>query len=377
MSSPSPKRTYMAPKKTTPLVKGHLDRCQNLRLILDRFVPQEVLVNEEEALPSGKKIAARYNWLSTELLNGQRINTKLWEEMYLRWLARRPPETQTTFAALDWRMVVGLGGQSVLETHLTLDHLSGLPVIPGSALKGLTRAYAIQEVYKWLYAKDKEGPEHDPPEVKDRFGTQEQAGKLIFFDALPVPPSQADQTQREYGVRPEVHLEVDMMNVHYPAYYRSRGGEAPANDQKLNPISFLTVAAATFALAVAPRADGTEDQAKQAMEWMLEALKKYGVGSKTSAGYGVLTALHPKTTRDVALEKTGGKSWLRGTVQERTEAGAIVVFENKDIALRGFIPNARFGGRKLEPSNLTPKCEVLGIITHEGQEYIELDCPPK
>jgi len=48
--------------------------------------------------------------------------------------------------SLDWRIVIGLGGESVLETDITLHHLYGIPFIPGSALKGLTRAYVTGEI---------------------------------------------------------------------------------------------------------------------------------------------------------------------------------------------------------------------------------------
>ena len=38
---------------------------------------------------------------------------------------------------VDWRMVVGLGGNHVQETNMTLDHIHGIPYLPGSAFKGV------------------------------------------------------------------------------------------------------------------------------------------------------------------------------------------------------------------------------------------------
>ncbi len=115
----------------------------------------------------------------------------------------------------DWRIVVGLGGESVLETDITLHHLYGIPFIPGSALKGLTRAYAAMEepAYFVVDAKDegklkpslKEETDHE--DIKEMFGTQEHAGTVIFFDAMP-----------ENGANTFV---VDIMNPHYPDYYNA------------------------------------------------------------------------------------------------------------------------------------------------------------
>src|ERR1700680_515711 len=41
----------------------------------------------------------------------------------------------------DSRLIVGLGSENVLETGIRLHHTYGLPVIPGSALKGLAAHY--------------------------------------------------------------------------------------------------------------------------------------------------------------------------------------------------------------------------------------------
>jgi len=44
---------------------------------------------------------------------------------------------------LSWRLVVGLGAASVYETSMTLHHIYGIPYLPGSAIKGITRSYRI------------------------------------------------------------------------------------------------------------------------------------------------------------------------------------------------------------------------------------------
>jgi CRISPR-associated protein Cmr6 len=157
----------------------------------------------------------------------------------------------------QWRMVVGLGSGSVLETSMALHRIYGFPIIPGSGLKGLTKAYAELE------SKDKR-------EIEQIFGTQDSAGKVIFFDAIPL----------EFP-----KLKLDIMNPHYQEYYSDSSGKTPPADYlSPNPIFFLTVdKGAKFYFAVASKENGLATKAK---EWLEKALKKLGVGAKTSAGYG-------------------------------------------------------------------------------------------
>jgi CRISPR-associated protein Cmr6 len=109
-------------------------------------------------------------------------------------------QAQHFTAMTAWRMVVGLGGETVLETDLTLHHLYGIPFIPGSALKGLTRAYVTGEVEEYKSRKI----EDDKSDIQRIFGTQKEAGSVIFFDAMPV--------------NDKIKIDLDIMNVHYPKY---------------------------------------------------------------------------------------------------------------------------------------------------------------
>ncbi len=115
--------------------------------------------------------------------------------------------------------------------------------------------------------------EDDDEQIKQIFGTQDNAGTVIFFDAMPL--------------NGQVVFELDIMNPHYPKYYGEKA--LPTNDQDPNPITFLTVANSAFTFALAPR-NPNNDNHKSHVElvkgWLQEALQKYGVGGKTSAGYG-------------------------------------------------------------------------------------------
>ncbi len=250
---------YNLPADTAVLVNDHIARCKNLALILDKYPPQSVVADTKNKGP----------WLQT-LAKGGHIDTALTQSAYNRWHTMMSAMNATLFHAfLDWRMVIGLGGESVLETDITLHHLYGIPFIPASALKGLTRAYATGEVEG--YKSDK--IDNDNEEVKRIFGSQEHAGTVIFFDAMPLN-----------GI---TNFVLDIMNPHYPEYYA--GNKPPTNDQNPVPVTFLTVTNTAFTFALAPRDVSKEQHVKdveQVKTWFQEALQKYGVGGKTSAGYG-------------------------------------------------------------------------------------------
>src|SRR5207253_3476888 len=127
------------------------------------------------------------------------IDLALAEQLYRRWFAMTEAmDAQHFSATIDWRMVIGLGGETVLETDITLHQLYGIPYIPGSALKGLTRAYVTGEIEGYKSNKI----ENDNDVVKRIFGSQEQAGTVIFFDAIPA--------------NGKVAFALEIMNPHYP-----------------------------------------------------------------------------------------------------------------------------------------------------------------
>jgi len=99
------------------------------------------------------------------------------------------------------------------------------------------------------------------------FGTQKQKGKVIFFDAYP------DES---------IELKIDIMNPHYPDYYG--GDKPPADWQNPVPIKFLTVEKTKFLFYLASR---DKDLLTKAENLLKDALKNYGIGAKTSLGYGV------------------------------------------------------------------------------------------
>lgn len=220
---------------------------------------------------------------------------------------------EVTFAS---RLLVGHGNASATGVGLNVHHTWGVPIIPGSALKGLLAHY-VEAVYgpdelggspsgEGLDGDDlervryrgviREGRRivHGPGEVyRALFGAPDAdrdrrdsetgatvgaaAGGVVFHDALYVP--------RQVGGTGEYRLPfaADVLTVHQKRYYDKAGVVMPSDHDDPNPVAFLTVRpGAHFLIALSGRADWT----KLAFHLLEQALTEWGIGGKTAAGYG-------------------------------------------------------------------------------------------
>jgi CRISPR-associated protein Cmr6 len=199
------------------------------------------------------------------------------------------------------RLVIGLGNESVYENGMTLHHIYGIPYIPGSAAKGITRNWIITECFGTHKGVEQEA-ENDPV-FNYIFGTGGDGeeggnkGHIYFFDAFPtaVPT-----------------IEPDIMNNHYQSYYD--GDDPPADWLSPNPVFFLTVKDGKFCFQLAVKKnmtigdicrDANKEQTEKGKEifrriskkettpvleiveaWLRSALQHHGIGAKTAVGYG-------------------------------------------------------------------------------------------
>jgi CRISPR-associated protein Cmr6 len=179
------------------------------------------------------------------------------------------------------RLSIGLGNASVLETSIQLHRTYGVPMIPGSALKGLCSSFAHQRLdATWRKAgKDEAGKELPIGEQqKVLFGDTSSAGYVTFFDALYIPNSAVDAK----GQKLESPLVTDTITVHHSAYYQGGDQLAPPADwDDPNPVPFLSCTG-SFLIGLA----GPQDWTQAAFEILEQALSEFGVGAKTSSGYG-------------------------------------------------------------------------------------------
>lgn len=217
----------------------------------------------------------------------------------------RLEKVQAESFRVDWRFVTGVGADHPTENGFLFDPIIGSPYIPGSAVKGFCRAAATVLM------------EMTPSQMKIIFGSENntlgvveedfQCGSATFFDAYPT-------------TYPEKLLEVDVINCHHPKYYRSldsadtsgvRGGRpdarpaGPSETESPIPVFFLVVGRDTEFTFRFRAADPEliRSLLKLGLEWL-------GLGAKTSAGYGFMSA--PQATANVSASDDSG---LRGRVE--------------------------------------------------------------
>lgn len=197
----------------------------------------------------------------------------LYKTFYERWeKALEEGGVQTRRAKVLGRLAIGLGGESVLETAISLHHTYGVPYIPGSALKGLAAHYAHNRLGD-AWKKDRKKGADDKPEINSYailFGDTDIAGYVTFYDALYIPGT----------AKANKPLALDVMNVHHPEYYRGEK-KPPADWDSPTPISFLS-ATGSYLIALGGPAEWVE----AAFEILAHALEEEGIGAKTSSGYG-------------------------------------------------------------------------------------------
>jgi CRISPR-associated protein Cmr6 len=272
--------------------KIQLSKIDSLSLLLTKYIPWQDL-NGSKPLPikdeERKTFLQGFNGLiqpSKALLDAcsKRLDRQISDYQAMGYSISAVHRLKT-----EWRMVVGLGGENVLETSITLHWLYGFPYIPGSAVKGVTRAYAELEL----------GEKH--PDFRSVFGSESkneydaennQLGEVIFFDAVPTSFPR---------------LDVDIMNPHYPDYYQNGGSVPPGDWQNPVPITFLTVGPGSeFRFCLVSR---HAESLRKAEAWMLGGLSSLGVGGKTSAGYGYFIIPEPKAPQDehIQVEPTQSK----------------------------------------------------------------------
>jgi CRISPR-associated protein Cmr6 len=239
----------------------------------------------------------------------------IYSQAFDRWNASFSNDGQQDVTELrtQGRLIVGLGTENVLETGIRLHHTYGVPFIPGSALKGLAAHYcqeiwgcrhlndvdeerrrfrrptpAADEQYRKLLRGDAEA-QPNTSYFRLLFGNTDDSGAIVFHDAWLTP----DSLKHNDGA-----LHLDVMTPHHPDFQRGPDDakfKPPTDFDSPIPIAFLSVSG-TFRIRLSwcgPSGTATiEAQAwmQLAITLLQEALAEWGVGGKTSSGYGRLVA---------------------------------------------------------------------------------------
>ncbi len=197
---------------------------------------------------------------------------EVYRKAVARWksMVQSLPHTCLFTATAATPIAVGLGNESVLEVGLTIHHTYGVPIIPGSALKGLCRRGALRlEAEGRITRQQKDTLFGFSAENGDA-----SAGYITFWDALYDPESVSGKP-----------FHRDVITVHHPDYYSSQGRDAcPTDFDDPNPVPFLVVRpGARFLFALTAPDDSWAEFTQKLLQW---CLREMGVGAKTNAGYG-------------------------------------------------------------------------------------------
>lgn len=227
---------------------------------------------------------AKHNWIAT-VTKGKAGDPKDIEQASLRLLALcESLQGQSHVFRCSWHFVTGLGNPHPVENGFLWHQTLGTPYIPGAAVKGLLRSWMEcwsdfssetekkQKLHVWFGSEDK-----DPAQC----ALDNQAGALVFFDALPVDP---------------VTLKADVMTPHLGRWYEqgnninadNQADALPADWHNPVPVHFLVADKPSFLFLIAPRRAEFQPEVAAAMKALEEAIQWLGTGAKTAAGYGLM-----------------------------------------------------------------------------------------
>lgn len=434
-------------EQSEPLMSENLA----LRFNFFRKMIQKKQENDKKQEPKKYQVQEIPDMQISSTAQGMLASIRRRQDLVMSEYAERLPVRKLQ-GKLDWRMVIGLGGEHIQETSMTLHHVYGIPYIPGSAVKGMVRHYFISQILEPecrsriasfskkafqnlleefpgakarlqpLFIEKDKTHEYDLstlsdvqkqqigeqvlarlqnhvlkerldilnkivsiPDLEDIlkkndsqklrqegkvvlkdshghekpffpreetiqkclngwsnllfgqkiFGTQNQRGVVQFFDAYPVD---------------KVTFEVDLMNPHYPDYYKEKSDIPPHDCQSPNPIKFLTVANTSFTFYLSynppsavpqPNHQQENPELKTVAVWLENALKDQGIGAKSAVGYGYF-----------------------GNVTDETEVFLDALNKERELAAQAA---ARLRWKSL--SEVDRLCEELTTLENEHRGY--------
>ncbi len=279
----------------TQLPKAKRESDANAGLLLQRYVSHSADGTDNWSNAKRAILQAAIGAAKDQDVQG------VYKAAYARWLNSLPAPNTEAHVKTAGRLIVGLGSENVLETGIRLHHTYGVPVIPGSALKGLAAHYCnrvwgtseteafkkptkeADEAYRKFLRSEQEG-KLDNNFHRLLFGNTDDSGCIVFHDAWFIPGSDSQP------------LRLDIITPHHPKWL---DGSAPPTDfDSPTPVPFLSVTG-SFHLVVSwqgPEVDESSKWLDLILSLFIAALSDWGVGGKTSSGYGQLE-------RDVESEK--------------------------------------------------------------------------
>lgn len=215
---------------------------------------------------------------------------------------------------LRTRLFIGLTGGGMLETGCAISRAHGTPYIPGSSVKGIVAAHALERLDETVDA------------FRELFGARPTAdrpdalsGLIAFHDAWWVP----DSAEPPLVKRP---LVKEVVTTHHPEYYAEEGA-TPATDFD-SPVPNAQVAVqGAFRFVIG----GPGEWLDFAERMLVSALTASGAGAKTRAGYGLFSDPEAGGSEDAGTASSPGRKWVDDKLAELTAKPGV----QADQALRG------------------------------------------
>ncbi len=232
--------------------------CDSWSLYFDKFSGYDR--KKEDIL---KKVIEFYN----KPVSKEFLNKKLAQKYSFFAKLAEKDNVKLLFFENRSRLLVNMGHSLVLENvGFSFERISGLPYIPGSALKGVTSNWSIWDANgDAAFAENLQGfktkrslLENDLVDIFGGNDGDEVQGKINFYGIFPM-------------TLPE--LEIDIITPH---------------GNRIIPNHFLTVAAGSIWFVPISYNRGEYDSKllEKTEKLIEECLINYGVGAKTASGYG-------------------------------------------------------------------------------------------
>lgn len=216
------------------------------------------------------------------------INSWQRPDFACRWGCDGDTDTFAIEPVLGARLIVNSANGMLENAGLCLHRTFGYPYIPGSAVKGVARHAAWSDWKETspedYLSKDSKAlsiaavfgyPTNDQEldaYLKNLRGDEAASGNVCFYPAEPAEG--------------KIECEVDILNVHHREYYAGRRNVA-TDDENPNLCYFPVVKAGQkFRFAIRRVGRLSDVDFRLAQKWLRDGLSLFGIGAKTSAGYG-------------------------------------------------------------------------------------------
>jgi CRISPR-associated protein Cmr6 len=304
---------YAPPETREILGNGLLPKCESRALFKDRFADPEA---SDQTNPTRKE------WFYSL------TNRRAERPPVAPWL---PEDSVLLYGRLMARLVVDLANGVMENANVKLDRY-GLPIVPGTAVKGCARRMALQALHDWIEAnterpasEDACGPCCDgfvnPAQMlaaiarifgwtpEDWKGEQRDGRYKSDFawatggrtDILNAARAKAlDRIHENFAgsiaflagsPNRDPGLELDVVTPHHTKFYQDeRGYEGAPDTEDPVPVYFPAVKPQGkkeyFSFPLIPLRLALEGDVTYAKRWLASGLELFGLGSKTNAGYG-------------------------------------------------------------------------------------------